>query len=116
MAYRSDSLHGNRLVARKRGGEMLTEKIMDGLVEVSLACETISRAEKCKACPCKEYCLYDVDFTDFVAQLTMNDLRRFITMGEIITEQQEEASKSEEQRRWEAEADRWNDRRCDPSE
>ena len=48
--------------------------------------------------------------------LKMDDtlISRFICMGEMITERQEEAEKSESQKRWEAEADRWNDRRCDP--
>ena len=95
---------------------MLTQRIMDGLVETSLACETISRHEKCKACPCKDYCINDVEFVDFVAKLNINDLQKLIFMGETLTEIEEEASKTEEQRRWEAEADRWNDKRCDPTE
>lgn len=95
---------------------MITQKVMDGLVEVSLACETICRNEKCKACPCKNYCLNDVEFIDFVAKLSINDLQKFIFMGETLTEMEEEASKTEEQRRWEYEAEIGNLRRCDPDE
>ena len=95
---------------------MLAEKVMDGLVETSLACETICRHEKCKVCPCKNYCINDVEFIDFVRKLNVHDLQRLIFMAETLTEAEEEANKTEEQRRWEAEADRWNDRRCDPDE
>lgn len=95
---------------------MEIQKIMDGLVEVSLACETISRNEKCKACPCRGYCLEDVEFVDFVAKLNIIDLQKFIIMGEMLTEAEEEASKSEEQRRWEYEAEVGNLKRCDPDD
>ena len=93
---------------------MLIQKIMDGLIETALACEVIRRAEKCDKCPLKNICIEDLSFEDFVAELKVDILEKFIFMAEEITEDEEEASKSEEQKRWEAEAEKWNLRRCDP--
>lgn len=94
---------------------MVTARILDALTEVSLACETIRRADKCKACPFNGKCINEVEFEDFVARATIGSLEKFIRLGEAIIDAEEEAGKSEAQRKWEAEADYWNDRRCDPT-
>ena len=93
---------------------MVAHNIRQALLELSAACEVISRADKCKICPLKDLCFEEYNIVDTVLKMDDTLISRFICMGEMITERQEEAEKSESQKRWEAEADRWNDRRCDP--
>jgi len=95
---------------------MVAHNIRQALLELSVACEVIGRADKCKMCPLKDVCFEDFSIVDAVSKMDDTLISRFICMGEMITERQEEAEKSESQKRWEAEADKWNDRRCDPTE
>lgn len=95
---------------------MVAHEIRQALAELSVACEVICGAEKCKICPLKSVCFADYSIVDTVNKMDDVLIARMLCMAEIITERQEEAEKTEEQRRWEAEADEWNDRRCDPDE
>lgn len=89
---------------------MVAHNIRQALLELSVACEVISRADKCKMCPLKDLCFEDYSIVDAVEKMDDTLISRFICMGEIITERQEEAEKSESQKRWEYEADAWLDR------
>lgn len=93
---------------------MVAHQIKQALAELSIACEVISEADKCKMCPLKDLCMTEYSIVDTVNKMDDTLISRFVCMAEMITERQEEAEKSEYDRRWEAEADRWNDRRCDP--
>ena len=86
------------------------------LCEVAIACDTIC-PDNCEECPLYDNgCVDDVTFKTAVNELTTEKVRQMITLADEITEAQEEASKTEEEKRWEAEADYWNDRRCDPED
>ena len=95
---------------------MVAEQIIKALEELAVACETICGAEKCKMCPLKDLCFDDYSIVDIVNKVDEVAIARMTCMADIITERQEEAEKSEYDRKWEAEADYWNDRRCDPDE
>ena len=86
------------------------------LDEMTMACETIRSAERCAMCPLKGSCLDDMPFTVVAYEAEAKAIERFLCMADRVTEAQEEAEKSEYDRKWEAEADYWNDRRCDPDE
>lgn len=90
---------------------MVAHNIRQALLELSVACEVISRADKCKMCPLKDVCFEDFSIVDAVSKMDDTLISRFICMGEMITECQEEAEKSESQKRWEHEADEWLDKR-----
>ena len=90
---------------------MVAQNIIRALSELSVSCETISRAGKCKMCPLNELCFEDYNFVDTIDKMDDTLISRFVCMAEMITERQEEEEKSEEQRRWEAEADAWLDRK-----
>lgn len=89
---------------------MVAHNIKQALLELSMACEVISRADRCKMCPLKDLCFEEYNIVDTVLKMDDTLISRFICMGEMITERQEEAEKSEYQRRWEHEADAWLDR------
>lgn len=91
---------------------MVAHDIRKALQEMAIACEVIQSAGKCKVCPMKNDCFEDVNLVDM--KLDEAAISRMLCMAEMITERQEEAEKTEYDRRWEAEADRWNDKRCDP--
>lgn len=89
---------------------MVAHNIRQALLELSVACEVISGADKCKMCPLKDLCFEEYNIVDTVLKMDDTRISRFICMGEMITERQEEAEKSEYQRRWEHDADEWLDR------
>lgn len=93
---------------------MVAHEIRQALAELSVACETICGADKCEICPLKDLCVTEYSIVDTVNKMDDVLIARMTCVAEIIADQQEEAEKSEGQRRWEAEADYWNDRRCDP--
>lgn len=94
----------------------IASDIKKALAELSTACETICRADKCHKCPLEDICFEDYSIVDTINKLDDALIAKMLEMAEDITERQEEAEKTEEQRRWEAEADYWNDRRCDPDD
>ena len=79
-------------------------------------CETVRDACKCDGCPIRETCLEESTFERVATKVKVDSIRKLIAMADEITEEEEERAKTEEQRRWEAEADYWNDRRCDPDD
>lgn len=91
---------------------MVALEIKKALQELSIACEVICEAEKCRMCPLKDCCLVDYSILDISVDEVA--ISRMLCMAEIITEREEEKQKTEAERAWEAEADYWNDRRCDP--
>ncbi len=95
---------------------MSIEQIVKALKELSVACETISRADRCKICPLEDLCFEEYSIVDTVNKMDDTLISRFICMGETIEDAIAEAEKSEYDRRWEAEADYWNDRRNDLDE
>lgn len=95
---------------------IIPKEIHDRIRETIIACEVIRDASKCDKCPLKDDCLEDCTFEHIAYKVKVDRIEKFIFMADQITEDEEEASKSEEQRRWEAEADKWNDRRCDPDD
>ena len=89
---------------------MVAGQIVKALGELSVACEVISGADKCKICPLKDLCFEDYSIVDTVNKMDETLISRFVCMAEIITERQEETEKSEYQRHWEHDADEWLDR------
>lgn len=89
---------------------MVAHEIRQALAELSIACEVISGAEKCKVCPLKDLCVTEYSIVDTVNKMDDTLISRMVNMAEIITERQEEAEKSEYDRRWEHDADEWLDR------
>lgn len=90
---------------------MVAHEIRQALVELSLACEVICGAEKCKICPLKDLCVTEYSIVDTVNKMDDTLISRMVCMAEIITERQEEAEKSEYDRKWEHDANEWLDRR-----
>lgn len=95
---------------------MVARTIKDALVELSLACEVICRAERCEMCPLKDICFEEYSIVDTVEKMTDASISRMLCMAEQITDGIKESEKTDADRRWEAEADYWNDRRCDLDE
>lgn len=93
---------------------MIATEIIDALDELAFTCGVITRAEKCEKCPLKADCLMDYSILDTVRKIPGDSLQTMLDLAELLTDREIEAEKTEEQRRWEAEADYWNDRRCDP--
>lgn len=93
---------------------MVAHNIKQALLELSMACEVISGADRCKMCPLKDLCFEDYNIVDTVNKMDETLISRFVCMGEILTEAEERRGASEAERRWYAEADKWNGRRCDP--
>lgn len=89
---------------------MVAHEIRQALAELSIACEVISGAEKCKVCPLKDLCVTEYSIVDTINKMDDALISRMVNMAEIITERQEEAEKTEGQRRWEHDADAWLDR------
>ncbi len=89
---------------------MVATQIIKALQELAIACETICGADKCKMCPLKDMCFEDYNIVDTVNKMDDVLITRMCCMAEMITERQEEAEKSESQKRWEAEADAWLDK------
>lgn len=87
---------------------MVAHEIRNALQEMAIACEVIQGAGKCRMCPMKDDCFEDVNLVDM--RLDEVAISRMLCMAEMITEQQEEAEKTEEQRRWEHDANAWLDR------
>lgn len=89
---------------------MVAHEIRQALAELSIACEVISGAEKCKVCPLKDLCVTEYSIVDTVNKMDDALISRMVNMAEIITERQEEAEKSEYDRKWEHDANEWLDR------
>lgn len=87
---------------------MVAHEIKKALQEMAIACEVIQSASKCRMCPMKDDCFEDVNLVDM--KLDEVAISRMLCMAEMITECQEEAEKTEEQRRWEHDANAWLDR------
>ena len=88
--------------------------IYDNITDLIVACETVRRADRCGDCSLKEVCLIDSLYEEVAYKAKPNTIRKLIHLADDITEAEEEQNKTEEQRRWEAEAEEWNLRRCDP--
>lgn len=93
---------------------MVAIQIKKALEELAVACETICGAGRCKMCPLKDICFDDYSIVDIAAKSDSVAISRMTCLADIITDETEEAEKTELERKWEAEADKWNDRRCDP--
>lgn len=100
----------------------VAKRIHNSINDLIVACETIRQydAEKeynaCRVCPLKDHCLEEVTLECIAYHVDVNSINMMLCMAEAITERLEERAKTEEQRKWEAEADYWNDRRCDPDD
>lgn len=98
------------------------KKIHDSISELIVACEVIRSfdADKgyhaCRVCPLKDHCLQDCSFEQIAYEVKQDSINLMLNMADTITERLEERAKTEKQRKWEAEADYWNDRRCDPDD
>lgn len=88
--------------------------IYDSISELIIACETIRNASRCDRCPLYKECLVDSTFEDIAYKVKPEAIRKTFHLADDITEDEEERAKTEDDRAWEAEADYWNDRRCDP--
>lgn len=95
---------------------MVANEIYDRLGELMVCCEVVRDVCKCEECPIRETCLEESTFERVSTRVKVNGIRKLIAMADEITEEEEERAKTEEERKWEAEADYWNDRRCDPDE
>lgn len=95
---------------------MVTNRIYDSIGELIMACETVRGADRCDKCPigASQHCLEECSFETVAYKVTVKQIEQLIYKADEITEAQEEAEKTEAERAWEAEADYWNDRRCDP--
>ena len=103
-------------------GMTVAKRIHNSINDLIVACETIRNYDSdkeydaCKVCPLKDHCLEEVTLEAIAYHVDVNSINLMLNMAETITERLEERAKTEEQRRWEAEADYWNDRRCDPDD
>ena len=95
---------------------IVANEIYDRLGELIVCCETVRDVCKCDECPIKETCLEESTFERVANRIKVANLKKLINMADEITEEEEERNKTEYDRTWEAEADYWNDRRCDPDE
>ena len=95
---------------------IVANEIYDRLGELIVCCETVRDACKCDECPIRETCLEESTFERVANRVKVANLKKLINMADEITEEEEERNKTEYDRRWEAEADYCNDRRCDPDE
>lgn len=87
--------------------------IYRNITELILACETVRHAGKCSVCPLMDDCLEDCTFDHIAYKVKTEAIQKMIYLADDITEEEEERSKTDEERKWEAEADYWNDRRGD---
>lgn len=92
------------------------KRIYDNLNELIIGCEVIRDNSKCDKCPLKDDCLEECTFEHIAYKVTADAIEQLIFLADEITEEEEERNKTEYDRTWEAEADYWNDRRCDPDE
>lgn len=96
------------------------KRIYDSISELIVACEVIraydadKEYDACQVCPLKEHCLEDCTFEHIAYHVKQDSIDLMLNMSEFLTERLEERAKTEEQRKWEAEAEYWNLRRCDP--
>ena len=95
---------------------MTAPDIYDRLGELIACCDTVRDADKCNKCPLKEMCLEEESFERVANKVKIAQIRGLISLADAITEDEEENSKTEYDRKWEAEAEKWNLRRCDPDE
>ena len=93
---------------------MVAKEIYSRISELIIACEVVRDAERCSRCPLKDDCLEECTFEHIAYKVKVDAIEKLIDMADRITEDEEERSKTEGQRRWEAEAEYWNLRRCDP--
>ena len=100
----------------------VAKRIHNSINDLIVACETIRQydADKeydaCRVCPLKDHCLEECTLECIAYKVDANSINLMLNMAEVIAEKNAEKEKTEEQRRWEAEADYWNDRRCDPDD
>lgn len=90
--------------------------IYDRIGEMMVCCETVMNAGFCTECPIRGTCLDESTFERVATKVKVAGIKELIRLADTITEKQEEESKTDEERRWEEEADYWNDRRCDPED
>ena len=95
---------------------MVAKEIYGRISELIVCCEVVRDASKCDKCPLKDDCLEDCTFEHIAYKVKTDTIEKLIEMADDIEEEEEERAKTESQRRWEAEADYWNDRRCDPDD
>lgn len=86
---------------------MVAREIRDRLCEMMACCETVRDAYKCDECPIREHCLEDCTFERVVTKVKTEDIDKLIVMADEITDAEYEAQKTEEQKRWEHDADEW---------
>ena len=93
------------------------QTITDNIKDVLIACEYIRFADRCDECPFKaELCFCDESFEHIVMNISAEDVEKLLILAEEVKEDEDERNKSKYEREWEAYADKWNDRRCDPNE
>lgn len=90
--------------------------IYDRIGELMVCCETVMNAGFCTECPIRGTCLDESTFERVATKVKVAGIKELIRLADAITEKQEEESKTDEERRWEEEADYLNDRRCDPED
>lgn len=86
---------------------MVANEIYDRLGELMACCETVRDACKCDVCPIRETCLEESTFERVSYKVKVANIKKLIEMADEITDAEYEAQKTEEQRRWEHDADEW---------
>ena len=100
----------------------VAKRIHNSINDLIVACETIRQydADKeydaCRVCPLKDHCLEECTLESIAYKVDVNSIDLMLNMAETITERLEERAKTEEQRRWEHEADEWLLRKAELNE
>ena len=95
---------------------MVAKEIYDRISELIVCCEVVRDASRCDRCPLKDDCLEDCTFEHIAYKVKADAIDKLIDMADEITEEEEERAKTEEQRRWEADADEWLLRKAELNE
>ena len=92
--------------------------IYRSITDLAVCCETIRFNGECERCPLydTETCLCDGTFTLTASKINAEIINKIICLADECTETEAERAKTAFDRKWEAEADYWNDRRCDPDD
>lgn len=89
----------------------------DNIKDVLIACEIVRFTDRCDECPFKdELCFTEETFEHIVTNISAEDVEKLLILAEEVKEDEDERNKTKYEREWEAYADKWNDRRCDPDE
>ena len=89
----------------------------DNIKDVLIACEIVRFTDRCDECPFKdELCFTEETFEHIVTNISAEDMEKLLILAEEAKEDEHERNKTKYEREWEAYADKWNDRRCDPDE